>query len=533
MPLNKWQIEPTRLILPTSFNDQNGYKGTDLTDAINASLTSIIVQLSCLARHSEMMFAELVQESQALCNRTNHLSGRVAGLKQYATQLNPVVEEVSLEQVSMNKPFRSAPFRDTSIADRPEAMTEQYCTANPPPALQKLNAFREDGKDCLKLYTNPDFFFELWASQIRQEVEQKKKVVRKKRENKKVDENIVVISRKKVHQGVDKEFLPDKPAPAPKKPTNVSVSSSPSTVSVSSRPAPLTARNPSTAGDGGDVMLRRKPRDSPPSIGSPPPPLSPKPVMPANQSAGGRPLMPPPPPGMSRVTRGSEALPTPPPTPMPPKPLMPPKPPDDDGNEDDVPLPPPIVVRTPGTGGRQNRLSRISMPPPPPLSVCLLDSTGDELDRMSTLHEEEFPMPPRAMVPAAPPPPPPGMMAPPPPPPPPTNLCMPPPPPPMESGFGLRSAPTAGGAAASAGTGVRRQETQKNRASRGDLLNAIKTGMKLRSVEERKQQDKDEKPGAAGGGIGGLFDVSKILEIRRQALENDDESEAEEDDDWD
>jgi len=56
--------------------------------------------------------------------------------------------------------------------------------------------------------------------------------------------------------------------------------------------------------------------------------------------------------------------------------------------------------------------------------------------------------------------------------------------------------------------------------------------MKLRNVEERKQE-KDVKPSnSSGGGVGGLFDVSKILEIRRLALENDDESEVEDDDDW-
>jgi len=41
---------------------------------------------------------------------------------------------------------------------------------------------RDDGKDCMKSYTNPDFFFELWCRQIQQEVEQKKKVVRKRQQ---------------------------------------------------------------------------------------------------------------------------------------------------------------------------------------------------------------------------------------------------------------------------------------------------------------------------------------------------------------
>jgi hypothetical protein len=57
--------------------------------------------------------------------------------------------------------------------------------------------------------------------------------------------------------------------------------------------------------------------------------------------------------------------------------------------------------------------------------------------------------------------------------------------------------------------------------------------MQLRKVEERKEQDKNATSASqSSGGIAGLFDVSKILEIRRQALENDDESDQEEDDDW-
>jgi len=93
MPVNKWQIEPIRLISPASFGSEKGYKGNELTDAINASLSSIIMQLSCLADFTEVMFGELIYDSQQLANRTNNLAGRVTVLKQYVSQLNPVVEE--------------------------------------------------------------------------------------------------------------------------------------------------------------------------------------------------------------------------------------------------------------------------------------------------------------------------------------------------------------------------------------------------------------------------------------------------------
>jgi hypothetical protein len=93
MPVEKWLIEPTRLVSPASFSDQNGYKGADLSDTINASLATIIKQLSCIAEYTEMMFGELILESQQLVNRTNNLSGKVTVLKQYVSQLNPVVDE--------------------------------------------------------------------------------------------------------------------------------------------------------------------------------------------------------------------------------------------------------------------------------------------------------------------------------------------------------------------------------------------------------------------------------------------------------
>ena len=93
MPVDKWLITPTRLILPTSFGGQNGYKGTELTDSTNATMSSIILQLSCLAECTEMMFGEIIQDAYQLANRTNQLTGRVSLLKEYVSQLNPTVEE--------------------------------------------------------------------------------------------------------------------------------------------------------------------------------------------------------------------------------------------------------------------------------------------------------------------------------------------------------------------------------------------------------------------------------------------------------
>lgn len=41
---------------------------------------------------------------------------------------------------------------------------------------------REDGKDCLKFYTDPGYFFELWYSEIKKDIDQKRKELKEKRD---------------------------------------------------------------------------------------------------------------------------------------------------------------------------------------------------------------------------------------------------------------------------------------------------------------------------------------------------------------
>ena len=57
----------------------------------------------------------------------------------------------------------------------PESMQEAYNACDPVPDLQRLSQFRHDGKDSLKFYTDPDYFFELWKEKINAEYEKKKK----------------------------------------------------------------------------------------------------------------------------------------------------------------------------------------------------------------------------------------------------------------------------------------------------------------------------------------------------------------------
>ena len=53
----------------------------------------------------------------------------------------------------------------------PKSMLEQYLACDKPPPLDKLNPYREDGKDGLKFYTDANYFFELWRTEMLQSTE--------------------------------------------------------------------------------------------------------------------------------------------------------------------------------------------------------------------------------------------------------------------------------------------------------------------------------------------------------------------------
>ena len=89
MPLNKWQIEPSRLLESSASTQQ----ASELSDFINLMMTSVIRQLNCVCRYADDMFSELAAEANIIMLRSSQLTERVSLLKQYATQLSPADEE--------------------------------------------------------------------------------------------------------------------------------------------------------------------------------------------------------------------------------------------------------------------------------------------------------------------------------------------------------------------------------------------------------------------------------------------------------
>ncbi|XP_053335513.1 actin-binding protein WASF1 isoform X2 [Clarias gariepinus] len=180
MPLVKRSIEPRHLChtaLPCSIKNE-------LECVTNISLANVIRQLSSLSKYAEDLFGELFNEAHAFSFRVNSLQERVDRLSVSVTQLDPKEEELSLQDITMRKAFRSSTIQDQQLFDReslPIPMQETFDLCEQPPPLNILSSYRDDGKQALKFYTNPSYFFDLWREKMLQDTEDKRKEKRKQK----------------------------------------------------------------------------------------------------------------------------------------------------------------------------------------------------------------------------------------------------------------------------------------------------------------------------------------------------------------
>lgn len=142
MPFVKRTIEPIRIGL-------NGGAVTECRNELQQvtaiSLVDVMRQLSSLSMHVQDMFGELHREAALIMERTLRLNEKVEYLRSEISQLNPIVEEVSLQDINLRKPFKFSSLKDQQIitfSTRPHCISAVYASCEPPPALQKLNSCR-------------------------------------------------------------------------------------------------------------------------------------------------------------------------------------------------------------------------------------------------------------------------------------------------------------------------------------------------------------------------------------------------------
>ncbi|XP_042295322.1 wiskott-Aldrich syndrome protein family member 2 [Sceloporus undulatus] len=490
MPLVTRNIEPRHLCRQTLPNVRS-----ELECVTNITLANVIRQLGSLSKFAEDIFGELFTQANTFAFRVSSLVERVDRLQVKVTQLDPKEEEVSLQGINTRKAFKSSTIQDQKLFDRdslPVPVLETYSVCNMPPPLNNLSSYRDDGKEALKFYTNPSYFFDLWKEKMLQDTKDIMKEKRKHRKEKKDNPNRGNVNPRKIKSRKEEwekmkmgqEFVEPREKPG-------------------GYPSNMVYQNGSI-GSNESVDANYYPPPPQPDSVSPSPPaftddsLPPPPMeftYPAhNQSSSGglkksslvSPSHPPPAPPVGSPQGARPGF-APPPAPPPPPPMT------------GVPPPPPLTGFP--TAG-------IPPPPSPPSFPPHPDFAAPPPPPPPVVEYAIVPTPQLSQQPGnAPPPPPP-----------------PPPPGPPPSSFGSMDGSEAPLPQSDSVPSKPKSSLPAVSEARSDLLSAIRQGFQLRKVEEQREQEKRDVVGN---------DVATILS-RRIAVEysdsEDDSSEFDEDD---
>uniref|UniRef100_A0A8D0CIW0 Wiskott-Aldrich syndrome protein family member n=1 Tax=Scleropages formosus TaxID=113540 RepID=A0A8D0CIW0_SCLFO len=443
MPLVTRNIEPRHLCRQTLPNNIK----SELECVTNITLANIIRQLGGLSRYAEDVFGELFVQASTFALRVSTLGERVDRLQVKVTQLDPKEEEVSLQAITQRKAFRSNVTQDQQLFIRPSLpvpVQETYSICDQPPPLNKLTMYREDGKEALKFYTDPSYFFDLWKEKMLQDTKDIMKEKRKHRKEKRDNPNRGNLNPRKIKTRKDEwermkmgqEFV------VPKSNAGGEGNSS-------------EMLNGSIGSGDGLTMYGSD--------------------------------------GYLDQSRGSQSFDLSSPLP-PPDDFLPPPPPDMTNSEGPYVAkmspthPPPAPPMSPsGPGSRQSLVPPPAPPPPPPTNM-VVPPPAPEFDipvPPSGLVSNSFPSPPTSPSPPSmgPPAPPPPFSAPPAGPPPPPPPPPPPGPPPFSSGPPAPPLPSGGGVSAAAP----KAQPAPVADARSDLLQAIRQGgLSLRLSPSRK-----------------------------------------------
>lgn len=87
---------------------------------------------------------------------------------------------VKVEEIVSMSHFKSARKEDQQILSRetlPTAVYDSYQSCDQSPALNEFTQYRDDNKEGLKFYTDPNYFYRLWVQEQNEILEKKKKKV--------------------------------------------------------------------------------------------------------------------------------------------------------------------------------------------------------------------------------------------------------------------------------------------------------------------------------------------------------------------
>lgn len=167
----------------------------ELECVANHVLANIIRQLCSLSQHAETLFSDLHEELKEFFHRAKALNNRVNNFIIEMSHRQPAEELVQVKQYLEKFPMSSTltmktlqphvlqPVYTQQLVARSrmrKATLHQYNRCNKSPMLRVFNQYSKDGYDCMTSYSDPNYFSELWYSEIKKNIEEKKKQLKQK-----------------------------------------------------------------------------------------------------------------------------------------------------------------------------------------------------------------------------------------------------------------------------------------------------------------------------------------------------------------
>ncbi|KAI6222308.1 Wiskott-Aldrich syndrome protein family member [Aphelenchoides fujianensis] len=147
----------------------------ELETLANGTMANLVRQLSSLTEHVAHLMTDVNNAAIALDQRMESVTIRTAKLQEKYQKGGGFGSHVGgLTDNHLRKAFQTAQIIDQDSVARqtlPAAMAALYYDCDEPPRLNELNPYRDDGKEALKFYTDPGYFFDLWKEQILKECE--------------------------------------------------------------------------------------------------------------------------------------------------------------------------------------------------------------------------------------------------------------------------------------------------------------------------------------------------------------------------
>jgi len=213
---------PTRVI-PTRTDVEECIHNNAVTNVLEkvavSNMIGLLTQMNLLSKHASEVFGDVLKDANRHLDRIGECKKRLSVIEQHV----PAVERRLLEKAPSyfyDNPYTGKEWqRNDSLRgllfrrDRaPLEVNRRRGNAEKPPDISSMDRFADDGKPCIKKFTDADFFMNEWleAERLRMEEQKRKRKERKEKRKRKKDQRVAATKilkvSKKTYSALGAEF---------------------------------------------------------------------------------------------------------------------------------------------------------------------------------------------------------------------------------------------------------------------------------------------------------------------------------------